>query len=174
MENTLTKASLEVETAYYRGTNGSSDNNRGLGFQSAFYDQATRTVYLSRFADGRLAPFHLLDGLPPELVLARDEQGYVTHVKASVISGFVRDDQFYTRYEAAAMLRPAPENRLSHADSGTQPRRSRRVSGCVDRVRNLQFGGRHDGACSGRSNGPDRAAERRADQTVMALGGREM
>ena len=94
MENTLTKASLEVETAYYRGTNGSSDNNRGLGFQSAFFDQATRTVYLSRFADGRLAPFHLLDGLPPELVLARDEQ-------------------FYTRYEAAAMLGPAPENRMS-------------------------------------------------------------
>jgi hypothetical protein len=113
MENALTKASLEVETAYYRGTNGLSDNNRGLGFQSAFFDQATRTVYLSRFADGRLAPFHVLDGLPPELVLARDEHGHVMQIKASVVSGFVRDEQFYTRYEAAAMLGPAPENRMS-------------------------------------------------------------
>jgi hypothetical protein len=147
MESTLTRASLEVETAYYRGTNGLSDNNRGLGFQSAFYDQATRTVYLSRFADGRLAPFHLLDGLPPELVLARDER-YVTQVKASVISGFVRDDQFYTRYEAAAMLRPVPEKRLSHADSGARCRRNRR--------RTL------------------RAAERRADQTVMVSRSREV
>lgn len=111
MDNTLTKDSLDVETAYYRGTNGLSENNRGLGFQPAFLDRATGTVYLSRFADGRLAPFHLLDGLPPELALARDEQGHVTHVKASVISGFVRDELFYTRYEAAAMLEPARQDR---------------------------------------------------------------
>jgi hypothetical protein len=112
MGHTLTKTSLEVETAYYRGTNGLSENNRRLGFQSAFLDRATGTVYLSRFADGRLAPFHLLDGLPPELVLARDEQEHVTQAKASLESGFARDGQFYTRYEAAAMLEPAPENRL--------------------------------------------------------------
>ena len=93
MGHTLTKTSLEVETAYYRGTNGLSENNRRLGFQSAFLDRATGTVYLSRFADGRLAPFHLLDGLPPELVLARDEQEHVTQAKASLESGFARDGQ---------------------------------------------------------------------------------
>jgi hypothetical protein len=112
MGHALTKASLQIETAYYRGTNGSSENNRCLGFQPAFLDRAKCTVYLSRCADGRLAPCHLLDGLPPELVLTRDEQGHVTEVKGSVESGFVRDGQFYTRYEAAAMLEPAPENRL--------------------------------------------------------------
>jgi hypothetical protein len=111
MGNILTRTTLEVESGYYRDTNGLSENNRCLGFQSAFLDRETSTVYLSRFADGRLAPFHLLDGLPPELVLARDEEGHVTQVKASVESGFVRDEQFYTRYEAAAMLEPAPEYR---------------------------------------------------------------
>jgi hypothetical protein len=32
-------------------------------------------VYLSRFADGRLAPVHLLDGLPDSVVLARGACG---------------------------------------------------------------------------------------------------
>jgi hypothetical protein len=109
MENTLSRASLEVETAYYRGTNGLSENNRCLGFQPAFTDRETGAVYLSRFADGRLAPFHVLDGLPAELVIARDEQGRATCVKPSVESGFVRDERFYTRYEAAAMLEPVGE-----------------------------------------------------------------
>jgi hypothetical protein len=97
-------ASLEVETAYYRGTNGLSENNRCLGFQPAFIDRETCTVYLSRYTDGRLAPCHLLDGLPGELVLARDEEGHVTHVKASVESGFVHGERFHTRNEVAAML----------------------------------------------------------------------
>jgi hypothetical protein len=129
MKNTLTKESLEVETAYYRGTNGLSENNRCLGFQSAFIDRETRTVYLSRFADGRLAPCHLLDGLPAELVLARDEQGHVTCVKASVESGFVRDGRFYTRYEAAAMLEPVPETHCRESRTcrhGRQRSRNRR------------------------------------------------
>jgi len=46
----------------------------------------------------------LLDGLPNELVVARNAQGCVTRVKSSVVSGFVRDQRFYTRDEAAAML----------------------------------------------------------------------
>ena len=108
MGHILTRASLEVETANYRGTMGVSENNRCLGFQPAFIDRETGTVYLSRFADGRLAPCHLLDGLPAELVLARDEQGHVTCVKDSVESGFVHDERFHTRAEAAAMLVAAP------------------------------------------------------------------
>ena len=104
MRLTLTKASLALETANYRGTGRVSENNRCLGFQPAFIDRETCTVHLSRFPDGRLAPCHLLDGLPAELVLARSEQGHVTRVKASVVSGFVRDRQFYTRDEAAAIL----------------------------------------------------------------------
>jgi hypothetical protein len=104
MRLTLTKASLALETARYRGTGGVSENNRSQGFQPAFIDRDTETVHLSRFPDGRPAPCHLLDGLPDELVLARNEQGRVVRVKSSVVSGFVRDERFYTRDEAAAML----------------------------------------------------------------------
>jgi hypothetical protein len=109
MNLTLTKISLALETAHYRGTGGVSENNRSLGFQPAFIDREAQTVHLSRYPDGRLAPCHLLDGLPAELVLVRDEQGRVTRVKSSVVSGFVHDDRFYTRDEAAAMLVSASE-----------------------------------------------------------------
>ena len=104
MNLTLTKISLALETNRYRGTGGVSENNRNLGFQPAFIDRETGTVYWSRFPDGRLAPCHLLDGLPAELVRASDEQGRVTRVKSSLVSGFVYDGRFYTRDEAAALL----------------------------------------------------------------------
>ena len=102
--NPLTKTSLTLEAARFRCTGGVSENNRSLGFQPAFIDRETKTVYWSRFPDGRLAPCHLLDGLPAELVCARDEQGRVARVKSSVLSGFVHDGRFYTRDEAAALL----------------------------------------------------------------------
>jgi len=109
MRLTLTQTSLALETARYRGTGGVSENNRSRGFQPAFIDRDTETVYLSRFPDGRPAPCHLLDGLPAELVLARNEQGRVMRVKSSVVSGFVRDERFYTRDKAVAMPVSASE-----------------------------------------------------------------
>jgi len=115
MELTLTKALLAIETAQYRRTGGVSENNRGLGFQPAFIDRETWTVHLSRFPDGRLAPCHLLDGLPAEIVLARDGRGRVRRVKASLVSGFVHGERFYTRDEAAAMLVSAPEFDLAQS-----------------------------------------------------------
>jgi hypothetical protein len=93
-----------LETARFRGTGGVSENNRSLGFQPAFIDRETQSAHLSRFLDGRLAPCHLLDGLPAELVLARKEQRRVTCVKTTVVSGFVHDGRFYTRDETAALL----------------------------------------------------------------------
>jgi hypothetical protein len=68
----------------------------------AFFDHATRTTYPSRFADGRMAPCHLLDGLPADLVLARDAGGRARSVKASVEAGFERNGRFYSRLEAMA------------------------------------------------------------------------
>ena len=124
MELTLTKGLLALETTNYRGTGGVSENNRGLGFQPAFVDRETDTVHLSRFPDGRLAPCHLLDGLPAEVVLARNEQGRVMRVKASVVSGFVHEARFYTRQEAAAMLGSA----ASFDHSRIQDRASRRAA----------------------------------------------
>jgi hypothetical protein len=115
MELTLTKALLAIETAQYGGTGGVSENSRGLGFQAAFIDRETGRVHLSRFPDGRLAPCHLLDGLPAEIVLARDWRGRVMRVKASLVSGFVHGKRFYTRDEAAAMLVSAPEFDLAQS-----------------------------------------------------------
>ena len=70
-------------------------------FRPAFLDRATRIVYPSRYADGRPAPFHVLDGLPQPLVVARGRGGQVVGVKPSLIPGFVRRGRFYTPAEAA-------------------------------------------------------------------------
>ena len=92
---------LRQENAAHHGTGGRSEENCSLGFRPAFYDFATQRIYPSRFADGRLAPCHLLDGLPEEVVTDRTACGRVTSVKATVISGFVRNGYFYTRTAAA-------------------------------------------------------------------------
>jgi len=100
----MTESKLTVENSRYCGTGGVSSGNRGAGFRPAFMDAGTRAVYLSRFADGRIAPFHILDGLPDDLVLARRTGGRVAAAKPSLVSGFERAGVFYTRDEAAALI----------------------------------------------------------------------
>jgi hypothetical protein len=92
---------LKQENVAHAGTGGRSDGNCGLGFHPAFLDTATFAIYLSRFADGRPAPFHMLDGLPDEVVLVRSTSGRVVAAKATLISGFERNGFFYTRTAAA-------------------------------------------------------------------------
>ncbi|MBL8482231.1 MAG: hypothetical protein JNJ60_08555, partial [Rhodocyclaceae bacterium] len=41
---------------------------------------------------------------PDELVLARSPSGRVSSIKHSVVSGFVLEQRFYTRDEAAAWM----------------------------------------------------------------------
>jgi hypothetical protein len=101
MNDVMTEQVLQLETQTFRDTRGVSANNGTCGFRPAFLDTSTCNVYLSRFVDGRLAPFHLLDGLPDEVVVTRSASGKVQTVKATVVSGFVRSGQFYTREEAA-------------------------------------------------------------------------
>jgi hypothetical protein len=101
MSQAMTKQVLRIETSNFLGTGGVSAGNQSEGFRPAFLDTDTDTVYLSRFSDGRPAPFHLLDGLPDELVLQRNASGSVDAVRASVVSGFVRAGRFYSRQEAA-------------------------------------------------------------------------
>ena len=96
----FTPATLVAENDRYFGSAGRSAGNRGLGFRPAFMDSATGTVYPSCFRDGRPAPVHLLDGLPPHLVTRRAPDGRVCAVTGSIVSGFVRDWRFYTREEA--------------------------------------------------------------------------
>lgn len=101
MPAVMSEAVLRRENVEFQGTGGRSQENRALGFRPAFLDVDTSTVYPSRFADGRPAPFHLLDGLPAEVVLARSASGRVASVKSSIVSGFTLEGEFYTR-EAAA------------------------------------------------------------------------
>lgn len=101
---TLSKRYLELEQAAHRGTGGVSSHNRHLGFVPAFMDTRTGKVYACTFADGRPAAFHLLDGLPDELVVARDRHGRPSHVVGTVIAGFSLDGRFYTRDQAAAQV----------------------------------------------------------------------
>jgi len=104
MAQALSLHTLAAENRFFAGTGGVSQENRHSGFLPGFLDQDTSTVYLSRWADGRPAPFHALDGLPDHLIVARDPAGRVVAVKASVIAGFVRCGCFYTREQAACCL----------------------------------------------------------------------
>lgn len=101
MAYVTTKLELQLETIAFTGTGGISTNNRASGFHPAFLDTATHTVYLSRFRDGQPAPLHLLDGLPAAVVATRDAAGRPAAVKPGMVSGFVREGQFYTRDQAA-------------------------------------------------------------------------
>ncbi|WP_332671585.1 hypothetical protein [Aromatoleum sp.] len=100
----LTETELRRENRIFEGTGGRSEENRGSGFEPAFLDNETHRIYRSRFADGRPAPCHLLDGLPDEVVVARDGRGRVAATKGSLVSGFLRCGEFYTRDEAVAAL----------------------------------------------------------------------
>ena len=94
---------LAGENTRYAGSGGVSAGNADLGFRPAFCDTQTLRVYASQFADGRAAPFHLLDGLPAEVVECRDAAGRVTRIKSTLVSGFVRMGRFFTRDEASAL-----------------------------------------------------------------------
>jgi hypothetical protein len=108
METDLSHTALRRENETFRDTGGRSEENRSFGFLPAFANSETQTVYPSRFANGAPAPFHLLDGLPAEVVVLRHASGRVARVKNSIISGFVLAGVFYTRTEAAAWVQDAP------------------------------------------------------------------
>jgi hypothetical protein len=101
MKRLMSPELLGQESIDHARGGGCSQGNARLGFRPAFLDTATFTMHLSRFADGRPAPFHLLDGLPGELVVARSALGRVVAAKATLISGFERNGFFYTRSAAA-------------------------------------------------------------------------
>ena len=101
MPQAMTVDTLRRENLAFVGTAGVSEENRGSGFLPAFYDVETRIAAVSRFADGRIAPMHLIEGLPAAWATERDASGRIKAVKSTVIAGFVRDGYFYTREQAA-------------------------------------------------------------------------
>jgi hypothetical protein len=101
----LTTRVLHQQNLAFQGTGGISSGNRCQGFAPAFLDTETATIHLSRYADGRLAPVHLLDGLPSELVVKQGLSGQSITAKRTLIAGFVREGLFYTREQAARCVR---------------------------------------------------------------------
>jgi hypothetical protein len=106
MARMLTPQMLKADNQVFAGTGGVSQENRHYDFIPGFLDQDTGAIYPSRRADGTPAPFHALDGLPDNLVLARGPGGRVIAIKAGVVAGFLRWGCFYTREQAACCLQP--------------------------------------------------------------------
>jgi hypothetical protein len=96
----LDVAALKRENHTYRGSAGVSEGCREACFRPAFRDQATGMIYLSRYANGHVAAFHTLEGLPDEVIAARYTNGEVAKAKNTLISGFLKGGAFYTRQEA--------------------------------------------------------------------------
>jgi len=101
MKSELAQQRLQRENLQFAGTGGVSEENSEQGFRPAFRDSQTCRIYPSLFADGRAAPFHMVDGLPAEVVEERDASGRVRRIKSTLVSGFVRCGRFYTREEAS-------------------------------------------------------------------------
>lgn len=100
-QQAYTNQSLRRENLAFLNTGGRSQENCCW---PAFMDSSTQAIFLSRFANGKLAPLHILDGLPAYCVLRRDQDGHVCEVLPTIVSGFVKDERFYTRAEIAAIL----------------------------------------------------------------------
>lgn len=104
MSRPVSAQTLYEQNLVFAGTNGISQNNCRQRFVPAFRDEDTGRVELARFANGKLAPAHLIIGLPAEWATAWSEEGYIMAVKGSITAGFVRDSRFFTREEAAAAV----------------------------------------------------------------------
>ena len=97
--------SLHQENLRYQGSGGVSAENRCAGFVPAFLDASSGTTYRSRFADGRPAPIHVLECLPKHLLVRSAVSGCMVSAGHHLISGFLRDGKFFTRGEAADVIR---------------------------------------------------------------------
>jgi hypothetical protein len=101
MAQSMTRKNIETQNRFFVGTGGISSENRSLGFVPGFFDQDTGLIYRSCTAEGVPAPVHLIEGLPHEVVLARNPEGRVCAVKGTLIAGFILDGCFYTREQVA-------------------------------------------------------------------------
>ena len=102
MSRPVSAQTIYKQNLAFAGTNGVSENNRRQRFLPAFRDEETGRVELARFANGKVAPAHLIVGLPSEWATARGKDGSILAVKSSITAGFVRDAEFFTREQAAA------------------------------------------------------------------------
>ncbi len=100
----LCQCDLRAQNDAFAGTGGVSAHNRAAGFVPAYQNTDTGETRISRFADGRPAPVHVLDGLPAHWIGGRDDLGAIVRTIPAVIAGFMRNGRFYTREAAARVL----------------------------------------------------------------------
>jgi hypothetical protein len=95
---------LAVRTASdeYIGTCGESATAKKVKFLPAFRSSLDGRIERARFPNGQPAPMHLIGGLPQEWAVRCDLEGCVLEISEDIEAGFVRDDRFYTREEAAS------------------------------------------------------------------------
>jgi hypothetical protein len=96
----MNRLQLQKQNLQFAKTDGVSANNHGKGFLPAFRDEETGRVELARFRDGSCAPMHLICGLPEDWACELDETGGVISIKKSIVAGFLKNDDFFTRDEA--------------------------------------------------------------------------
>ena len=77
-------------------------SHRTYGFQPAILDSRTQVVYPCRYEDGRLAPFHIFDGLPDEVAPRRNATPPEGE-KPRLVCGFLLGGRFLTREEVVAL-----------------------------------------------------------------------
>lgn len=118
---TLDRKNLAGQNLDYMGTGGISRENRQAGFDPAYRDRRSGTVYRSCYADGSPAPVHVLDGLPDALVVRRTDDGHVMAVAEQLEVGFVREGRFYTRQEAIDWLQTHAPDAPGVAESDLSP-----------------------------------------------------
>lgn len=107
MPRSLSNTRLRRENLAFRNTGGISAGNHSAGFVPAFCDTRTGDAQPARFADGRQAPCHVLDGVRPDWVATRGANGQVLRLKRWIIAGFLRDGLFYTREQARLAVNQA-------------------------------------------------------------------
>lgn len=94
-QRNVLKEQIREENLRYKETRGVSYGNRRAGFLPTFRDKLAECIYLSRFANGQLAPIHGLDGVPKHLYKRDMKTDYPVESKQRVISGFVRGGRFF-------------------------------------------------------------------------------
>ncbi|WP_250657739.1 hypothetical protein [Alkalimarinus coralli] len=90
---------LSDENKLFAGTLGLSQNNAEYGFCPAFRNEKTKQVLLSRTANGKVSPVHLLEGLPQNWFFPNTQDDQARVLLDEITSGFVRQGIFYTREE---------------------------------------------------------------------------
>lgn len=96
---------LSDENKLFAGTMGISQNNFEYGFCPAFRNEKTKQVLLSRTANGKVSPVHMLDGLPNDWFCQNKQGNQARVLLDEITSGFVRQGVFYTREETVNAIK---------------------------------------------------------------------